>query len=70
MLLEEFFCQHVDEKLAPKTVERYHEQAKYLSPGLLEMSISEITPLHLNREWNRLPKAVGIDAAPTAPSLG
>ena len=27
MLLEEFFHQHVDQKLAPKTVERYHEQA-------------------------------------------
>jgi hypothetical protein len=27
MLLEEFFRQHVDEKLTPKTIERYHEQA-------------------------------------------
>ena len=34
-LLEEFFTQHVDEKLAPKTIERYHEQAAYLDPELL-----------------------------------
>ena len=38
MLLEEFFAQHVDEKLAPKTVERYHEQAAYLDPELLAMA--------------------------------
>jgi integrase len=54
MLLKEFFAQHVDDKLAPKTVERYHEQAAYLDPGLLNMLIGEITPLHLEREWNRL----------------
>jgi hypothetical protein len=27
MLLDEFFRQHVDQKLAPKTIERYHEQS-------------------------------------------
>ena len=53
-LLEEFFRLHVDEKLAPKTIERYHEQAAYLDPALLTMPIGEITPLHLNREWTRL----------------
>ena len=59
MLLDEFFAQHVDEKLAPKTVERYHEQAAYLDPELLQMPIGEITPLHLEREWNRLLKSGG-----------
>jgi integrase len=54
MLLEEFFRQHVDKKLAPKTVERYHEQAAYVGPELLKMQLGEITPLHLNREWSRL----------------
>ncbi len=54
MLLEEFFRQHVDKKLAPKTIERYHEQAAYLNPELLAMQLADITPLHLNREWNRL----------------
>jgi integrase len=58
-LLQEFFAQHVDEKLAPKTVERYHEQAEYLDAELLNMSIREITPLHLEREWNRLLKSGG-----------
>src|ERR1035441_3600728 len=58
-LLQEFFRQHVDEKLAPKTVERYHDQAKYLAPELLAMPLSEITPLHLNREWGRLLKSGG-----------
>jgi integrase len=59
MLLEEFFRQHVDEKLAPKTIERYHEQAAYLHEDLLAMPITEITPLHFNREWTRLVKNGG-----------
>lgn len=59
MLLEEFFRQHVDEKLAPKTIERYHEQAAMLDSGLLAMPITEITPLHLNREWKRLLESGG-----------
>lgn len=59
MLLEEFFAQHVDEKLAPKTAERYHEQAAYLDPELLKMLLGEITPLHLGREWQRLLKSGG-----------
>jgi hypothetical protein len=59
MLLEEFLRQHVDEKLAPKTIERYHEQAAYLDPELLTMPIADITSLHLTREWNRLLKRGG-----------
>jgi integrase len=59
MLLNEFFAQHVDPKLAQKTVERYHEQAAYLHEGLLTMPITDITPLHLNREWTRLVKCGG-----------
>ena len=55
-LLQEFFAQHVDGKLAPKTIERYRDQAAYLDPALLAMPLAEITPLHLNREWNRLLK--------------
>ena len=54
MLLVEFFAQHVDDNLAPKTAERYHEQAAYIDPGLLAMPLADITPLHLNREWKRL----------------
>lgn len=54
MLLEEFFKQHVDQKLAPKTIERYHDQAAYLDPVLLQMPLTQITPLHLSREWSRL----------------
>jgi integrase len=59
MLMEEFFAQHVDKKLAPKTVERYHEQAAYLHPDLLAMPLAEIMPLHLEREWNRLEESGG-----------
>jgi len=58
-LLEQFFRLHVDQKLAPKTIERYHEEARYLDPELLELPIAEITPLHLGREWDRLLKAGG-----------
>jgi len=54
MLLDEFFRQHVDEKLAPKTVERYHDQAAYINPELLALPMAEVTPLHLDREWKRL----------------
>jgi integrase len=58
-LLDEFFRQHADEKLAPYTVQRYRQQAKYIAPALLAMPIGDITPLHLNREWNRLLKSGG-----------
>jgi integrase len=54
MLLDEFFEQHVDKKLAPKTRERYHDQAAMLDLGLLGMAVDQIKPMHLNREWNRL----------------
>ena len=59
-LLQEFFRQHVQEKLAPKTIERYHEQAGYIDAGTARRCRSaEITPLHLNREWSRLLKCGG-----------
>lgn len=44
----------MDGNLAPKTAERYHEQAAYLHPELLAMALIDVTPLHLNREWKRL----------------
>jgi integrase len=59
MLLEEFFAQHVDCKLAPKTIERYHQQAAYLDADLVKMPLDQITPLHLSREWNRLSERGG-----------
>ena len=59
MLLAEFMKQHAEENLAPKTVERYREMAAYLEPELLAMNMTEITPLHLSREWMRLLKCGG-----------
>jgi integrase len=59
MLFREFFLQHAEEKLAPKTIERYRELAAYLAQELLAMPLSEITPLHLSREWTRLLKTGG-----------
>jgi len=59
MLVKEFFAQHAEDNLAPKTVERYHQQVAYLHPDLLYMRLEEISPLHLNREWNRLLKGGG-----------
>src|SRR4051812_11140203 len=59
MLLTEFMKQHAEENLAPKTVERYREMAAYLAPELLAMNMTEITPLHLSREWKRLLKCGG-----------
>jgi len=59
MLLAEFMKQHAEENLAPKTVERYREMAAYLAPDLLAMNMTEITPLHLSREWTRLLKCGG-----------
>jgi integrase len=58
-LLQEFMAQHSEEKLAPKTIERYREQSAYLDPELLKMSIADIKPLHLSREWSRLLKCGG-----------
>jgi integrase len=58
-LLEEFFREHGEKKLALKTLERYREQASYLSPALLGISLAEIMPLHLSREWNRLLQSGG-----------
>lgn len=66
-LLQEFFHQHVDEKLAPKTVERYHQQVLYFAPELLAMPLAEITPLHLNREWDRLLRSGGHKRKTKAP---
>jgi integrase len=53
-LLDEFFRQHADQKLAGKTVQRYRELVSYLSADLSAMPIGDIAPLHLNREWTRL----------------
>src|SRR5579872_61745 len=57
MLFHEFFRQHAQEKLAPKTIERYRELAACLDAELLLMPLADITPLHLSREWNRLLKS-------------
>src|SRR5260370_4766282 len=59
MLIRAFILQHAEEKLAPKTVERYTEQLSCLDPALLKMPLADITPLHLSREWNRLLKQGG-----------
>jgi integrase len=67
MLLEEFFAQHVDGELAPKTAERYHEQIGYLQSDLLSMPLPDVAPLHLSREWKRLVQAGGRDRRTKAP---
>jgi integrase len=59
MLLQEFLAQHAQEKLAPKTVERYGDQAKYIHADLLAMPLVDLTPLHFNREWTRLLQSGG-----------
>jgi integrase len=59
MLLAEFMKQYAQENLAPKTVERYGEMIDYIAPELLAMNMTEITPLHLSREWTRLLKCGG-----------
>lgn len=58
-LIQEFCKEHADRNLAAKTVERYRELAGYLSSALLAMPVTEITPLHLTREWNRLRESGG-----------
>lgn len=58
-LLQEFLAQHAQEKLAPKTIERYRESVVYLDADLMKMPLADITPLHLNCEWSRLLKAGG-----------
>lgn len=71
-LLQEFFKEHAERKLAPKTIERYREQVDYLGRDLLALPITEIRPLHLAKEWNRLLESGGHrrgsgEARPLAP---
>src|SRR5690349_12857983 len=58
-LLNDFFAEHAERKLARKTVERYREQASYLHRDLLAMRLPDITPLHLSKEWTRLLESGG-----------
>lgn len=58
-LLRDFFAEHAEKKLAKKTIERYREQAAYLHSDLLAMPVSDIKPLHLAKEWNRLLESGG-----------
>jgi integrase len=58
-LLNDFFAEHAERKLARKTVERYREQTSYLHPDLLAMRLPDITPLHLSKEWTRLLESGG-----------
>jgi hypothetical protein len=67
MLLNEFFTEYAEKKLAPKTVERYTEQVPYLDSELLAMPLADITPLHLHREWNRLLESGGHHRRTKAP---
>ena len=67
MLLDEFFAQHVDGELAPKTAERYHDQTAYLDAELLKTPLGKITPLHLSREWRRLLESGGHHRRTKAP---
>lgn len=57
-LLSDFFEQR-GKDLAPKTLERYKDQASYLAPELTSMPLGEITSLHLTREWSRLVQGGG-----------
>jgi integrase len=58
-LLKDFFVEYAERKLARKTIERYREQTAYLDPALLKMPITQITPLHLAKEWTRLQESGG-----------
>lgn len=66
-LLEEFFREHGDRNLAPKTIHRYREMAEYLDAAILAMPITEITSLHLTKEWNRLKDSGGHDRRTKTP---
>lgn len=60
-LIEEFFREHGERELAPKTLARYRDHAAALSPAVLEMRLPEVTPLHMTREWSRLSREGGRD---------
>ncbi len=53
-MLEAFFKEHGESNLEAKTLERYRQDAAYLHKDLLAMPVTQVTPLHLRREWNRL----------------
>jgi integrase len=52
-LLEEFLVDS-EARISPKTLLRYRENREYLSPEVLEMKLTDLTPLILHREWRRL----------------
>jgi integrase len=58
-LLAEFLTLYADKELGPKTAERYREMSRMLSPELCAMPISELSALHLTREWARLRESGG-----------
>ena len=71
-LFREYFSEQAKKpegsnRLALKTLERYQEQAAYLSADLLGMALTEITPVHLNREWSRLIESGGHHRKTKAP---
>jgi integrase len=67
MLLKEFLREHAEKKLASKTTERYKDHVTYLSPELLAMPLTELKPLHLSHEWNRLAESGGHHRRTKAP---
>lgn len=58
-LLDDFYREHAERKLAATTIEGYKLKAHYLSTELLDMPLAAITPLHLAREWTRLLESGG-----------
>ena len=64
-LLKEFFADQERKsegmRIASKTLERYRELAAYLSPEMTALSLNEVTPPRLNREWARLLESGGHD---------
>lgn len=54
-------------RIASKTLERYRELAAYLSPEIEALTLVDVTPPRLNREWSRLLESGGHHRKTKAP---
>ncbi|MBS1830569.1 MAG: tyrosine-type recombinase/integrase [Acidobacteria bacterium] len=57
--MSEWFEQHATRNCAPKTLERYRQLWEYVKPTVKAMRLSDLTALHLEREYNRLKDSGG-----------
>jgi len=65
--LDEWFREHADRNCTPKTVERYHELARYVLPHIGSTKLQDLSSLNLERVFNKLKDCGGWNRRAKAP---